>query len=163
MTVSWATSLDLHLELSGPRVGRALEEALRGAVRDGRLPAGERLPSSRSLAADLGVARNTVAEVYAQLRAEGWLEARQGSGTTVAPCRRRPTMRQCPGTERIPSSATTFDPEPPTSPPFPVGTGSWRRATRWPRHRTTCSATATRAAPLRCVRHSPDTSPAHAA
>src|SRR5579862_210683 len=84
MTVSWATSLDLHLELSGPRVGRALEEALRGAVRDGRLPAGERLPSSRSLAADLGVARNTVAEVYAQLRAEGWLEARQGSGTTVA-------------------------------------------------------------------------------
>jgi GntR family transcriptional regulator/MocR family aminotransferase len=56
---------------------------LRDAVREGRLQAGVRLPSSRSLAADLGVARNTVAEAYAQLVAEGWLEARQGSGTSV--------------------------------------------------------------------------------
>jgi GntR family transcriptional regulator/MocR family aminotransferase len=45
---------------------------------------GTRLPSSRSLAADLGVARNTVAEAYAQLVAEGWLGSRSGSGTWVA-------------------------------------------------------------------------------
>nr|WP_239065309.1 PLP-dependent aminotransferase family protein [Streptomyces sp. S4.7] len=59
-------------------------DALREAVRTGRLTPGTRLPSSRTLAADLGVARNTVADAYAELVAEGWLTARQGSGTRVA-------------------------------------------------------------------------------
>ncbi|RKN39047.1 PLP-dependent aminotransferase family protein [Streptomyces hoynatensis] len=58
---------------------------LRDAIRSGRLAPGTRLPSSRSLAADLGIARNTVAGAYAELAAEGWLVARQGSGTRVAP------------------------------------------------------------------------------
>lgn len=86
MTESWATfGVDLHLDLSAGRGLRAgLTEALRKAARSGRLPAGTRLPSSRSLAADLGIARNTVAEAYAELVAEGWLTARQGSGTRVA-------------------------------------------------------------------------------
>jgi len=77
-------SVDLHLELSGTRVRLGLENALRDAVRSGRLGPGTRLPSSRALAADLGLARNTVAEVYSQLVAEGWLTARTGSGTSVA-------------------------------------------------------------------------------
>jgi GntR family transcriptional regulator/MocR family aminotransferase len=80
-------SVDLHLDLPGPhgsRVRLGLETALRDAVRVGRLGPGTRLPSSRALAADLGLARNTVAEVYTQLVAEGWLTARTGSGTTVA-------------------------------------------------------------------------------
>src|SRR6202008_909322 len=38
---------------------------------------------SRALAADLGIARNTVADCYAELIAEGWLVAQQGSGTRV--------------------------------------------------------------------------------
>ncbi|MCI0386413.1 PLP-dependent aminotransferase family protein [Streptomyces sp. CNQ085] len=77
---------DLHLDLGGPGGLRAsLMRALRDAVRTGRLAPGTRLPSSRSLAADLGVARNTVADAYAELVAEGWLAARQGSGTRVAP------------------------------------------------------------------------------
>ena len=76
--------VDLHLELSGSRVRLGLETALRDAVRTGRLGPGTRLPSSRALAADLGIARNTVAEVYSQLVAEGWLTARTGSGTSVA-------------------------------------------------------------------------------
>ena len=102
MEKAWATSgVDLHLELprdpaagdvtapsgnTGPSGGvRArLEAALRDAVRSGRLGPGVRLPSSRALAADLGLARNTVAEAYGQLVAEGWLTARQGSGTRVA-------------------------------------------------------------------------------
>jgi GntR family transcriptional regulator / MocR family aminotransferase len=42
------------------------------------------MPSSRALAADLGLARNTVADAYGQLVAEGWLAARHGSGTWVA-------------------------------------------------------------------------------
>ena len=76
--------IDLHLELAGTRVRAAMETALRDAVRSGRLAPGVRLPSSRDLAADLGVARNTVADAYGQLVAEGWFEARTGSGTWVA-------------------------------------------------------------------------------
>ncbi|MGW7133258.1 MocR-like pyridoxine biosynthesis transcription factor PdxR [Streptomyces bobili] len=90
MEESWVNSAerigaDLHLELSGPGGRRAaLIRALRDAVRGGRLAPGTRLPPYRSLAADLGVARNTVADAYAELVAEGWLTARQGSGTRVA-------------------------------------------------------------------------------
>jgi GntR family transcriptional regulator/MocR family aminotransferase len=90
MATSWVNSAerigsDLHLELTGPGGRRAaLIRALREAVRSGRLAPGTRLPPYRSLAADLGVARNTVADAYAELVAEGWLTARQGSGTRVA-------------------------------------------------------------------------------
>ncbi|MFI1027807.1 PLP-dependent aminotransferase family protein [Streptomyces sp. NPDC020951] len=85
MARSWATlGVDLHLEPTGPHLRRGLTDALRDAVRGGRLAPGTRLPSSRSLAADLGIARNTVADAYADLVAEGWLTARQGSGTRVA-------------------------------------------------------------------------------
>ncbi|MFJ9670430.1 PLP-dependent aminotransferase family protein [Streptomyces sp. NPDC101221] len=85
MANPWATlGIDLHLEPAGPGLRRGLTDALREAVRTGRLTPGTRLPSSRTLAADLGIARNTVAEAYADLVAEGWLTARQGSGTRVA-------------------------------------------------------------------------------
>jgi GntR family transcriptional regulator / MocR family aminotransferase len=76
--------VDLHLELPSRGVRAGLETALRDAVQTGRLPAGARLPSSRVLALDLGLARNTVADAYDQLIAEGWLTARRGSGTRVA-------------------------------------------------------------------------------
>jgi GntR family transcriptional regulator / MocR family aminotransferase len=87
----WANSAsrDLHLELGtaiapGTRGARELlVTALRDAVRSGRLATGSMLPPSRSLAADLGLARNTVAEAYADLVAEGWLASRQGAGTWV--------------------------------------------------------------------------------
>ncbi|GAA0305224.1 PLP-dependent aminotransferase family protein [Streptomyces polychromogenes] len=100
MTDSWATyGADLHLDLSAVAAGErglraALTESLREAARNGRLAPGTRLPSSRTFAADLGIARNTVAEAYAELVAEGWLTARQGSGTRVAE-RARP--RRAPG------------------------------------------------------------------
>jgi GntR family transcriptional regulator / MocR family aminotransferase len=85
MAKAWAISgVDLHVDLPGHRVRSGLEAALREAVQAGRLAPGTRLPSSRALAADLGIARNTVAEVYSQLVAEGWLTARQGSFTRVA-------------------------------------------------------------------------------
>src|SRR5258706_16020164 len=88
---SWANSgsRDLHLDLRqaippGSRGARELLlTALRDAVRSGRLAAGTMLPPSRSLATDLGLARNTVAEAYAELVAEGWLASRQGAGTWV--------------------------------------------------------------------------------
>jgi GntR family transcriptional regulator / MocR family aminotransferase len=86
VTSDWTTSgPDLHLALapSGTRHG-ALEDALRAAIREGRLAAGTRLPSTRALAGDLGLARGTVVEAFAQLLAEGYLEARHGAGTWVA-------------------------------------------------------------------------------
>jgi GntR family transcriptional regulator/MocR family aminotransferase len=78
------SGVDLHLDVTGPGLRTGLMDALREAVRTGRLVPGTRLPSSRSLAGDLGIARNTVADSYAELIAEGWLVAQQGSGTRVA-------------------------------------------------------------------------------
>ncbi|AYF96937.1 MocR-like pyridoxine biosynthesis transcription factor PdxR [Protaetiibacter intestinalis] len=89
MADDWANSpaggLDLHLEL--PRGGKAdaLAAAIRAAIREGRLAPGTRLPASRALARDLGAARNTIADVYGLLTAEGWLTARTGAGTWVGP------------------------------------------------------------------------------
>jgi GntR family transcriptional regulator / MocR family aminotransferase len=80
--------LDLQLESDAgrrrPRVRAAVEANLREAISSGRLSPGTVLPPSRALATDLGIARNSVAEAYAQLVAEGWLVGRQGSATTVA-------------------------------------------------------------------------------
>ncbi|MDO9125930.1 MAG: winged helix-turn-helix domain-containing protein, partial [Parvibaculum sp.] len=63
---------------------RQLYDALRDAILDGRLHPGARLPSSRTLAGDLGVGRNTVLAAYDQLTAEGYLEGQVGAGTQVA-------------------------------------------------------------------------------
>jgi DNA-binding transcriptional MocR family regulator len=62
----------------------ALAESLRVLVLDGRLPLGARLPSERRLAPAIGVSRTTTAAAYDVLRAEGYLESRQGSGSRVA-------------------------------------------------------------------------------
>ncbi|HEX3258237.1 MAG TPA: winged helix-turn-helix domain-containing protein, partial [Pseudonocardia sp.] len=81
-----ATSPDLHLVLdrARPRGLRAqIEEEIRTAVRRGRLRAGTRLPSTRALAADLGVTRRVVVEAYDQLVAEGYVVSRPGAGTVV--------------------------------------------------------------------------------
>jgi len=67
----------------GSRVGN-LREQLKAAIADGRLAPGMRLPSLRDARKLFGVARNTVAEVYEQLLIEGYVVARQGSGTFVA-------------------------------------------------------------------------------
>ncbi len=61
-----------------------LEEQLRDGVRSGRLAAGDRLPSSRALAAELGVSRGVVVEAYGQLAAEGYLAIDRGAAPRVA-------------------------------------------------------------------------------
>jgi GntR family transcriptional regulator / MocR family aminotransferase len=58
-------------------------DGLREAIIVGRVPPGARLPSTRALAADLGVARNTVALAFDQLRTEGYVVGRRGGGTRV--------------------------------------------------------------------------------
>ena len=62
---------------------RQLYDAIRAAIVSGRLPAGARLPSSRALASETGVSRVTVGVAFDQLSAEGYVEARTGSGTFV--------------------------------------------------------------------------------
>ena len=79
------TDLLLDLDAAGRRGLRIrLEEALREAIRSGRLLGGSRLPPTRELARDLGISRGTVLQAYGQLVAEGWLAGRRGSGTIVA-------------------------------------------------------------------------------
>lgn len=140
---SWANSVkaesrplshDLHLDLRqsitpGTRgVRELLTSALRDAVRSGRLTVGAMLPPSRTLASDLGLARNTVAEAYAELVAEGWLESRQGSGTRVV--NRGQDQLPPARAARARHHRTTSCPAPATSPPFRAPTGSPPRAGR---------------------------------
>src|ERR1700761_2639459 len=80
---SSVAGLDLHLDRTTGRVRDSVVEAVREAIRSGRLQPGSRLPSSRALAGDLGVARNTVARAYAELIAQGWLTSQHGSSTFV--------------------------------------------------------------------------------
>ncbi|MCI0686128.1 MAG: PLP-dependent aminotransferase family protein [Sporichthyaceae bacterium] len=88
MAVEWAglsPALLVPLDRSRTEPLRVqLESGLRDAIRSGRLGAGERLPSSRELARELGVSRGLVQECYGQLHAEGYLDARIGSATRVA-------------------------------------------------------------------------------
>jgi GntR family transcriptional regulator / MocR family aminotransferase len=77
--------VDLQIDLvSGSPLRHQLEEALRDAIRSGRLLPGSLLPPSRVLAQELGVSRGVVLDSYSQLVAEGYLAARRGSGTRVA-------------------------------------------------------------------------------
>ena len=65
-------------------LGQQVQEALRSAIRAGRLRSGERLPSTRQLADQLGVSRGLVVSAYEQLLAEGYVVSAVGSGTRVA-------------------------------------------------------------------------------
>src|ERR1700740_3775563 len=63
---------------------RILYEAVRRAILSQQLIPGARLPSTRELARDLGLSRNTVLSTFEALLAEGYIVARTGSGTFVA-------------------------------------------------------------------------------
>jgi GntR family transcriptional regulator / MocR family aminotransferase len=75
--------LDLQLAERGSRLA-SLHVALRDAIASGRLGPGMRLPSSRELAASVGVSRNTAVAAYELLASEGWLESRGAGGSFVA-------------------------------------------------------------------------------
>src|SRR4030042_2014711 len=87
-TMMWAEDLIItlnrkHAALSKP-YHRQVFEQVRNAILDGRLRSGDRLPATRDLAITLKLARNTVARAYEDMLAEGYLEARVGSGTYVS-------------------------------------------------------------------------------
>ena len=80
----------LQIATGDPRpIGRQIVDAVRMAIARGELAAGDQLPSVRGLAQQLTINPNTVAKAYADLAAEGWLEARQGLGLYVARARQR--------------------------------------------------------------------------
>lgn len=108
--------------------GRALQAALRDAVRSGRLAQDTRLPSSRDLAADLGVSRGLVTEAYEQLTAEGYLRSGRGAGTWVSGAARptRPRARDL--APRPPAVRADFVPGTPDLALFPRA--AWAAAQR---------------------------------
>jgi GntR family transcriptional regulator / MocR family aminotransferase len=116
-----AAALPLHLQLA---------EQFRAAIRDGRLQAGHRLPSTRDLAKDLSVSRSVAQAAYDQLHAEGWIEGRTGAGTFVTdvaplqPAVRRHAARQPDPGEKL----LTLRPGIPYIAPHPDP--GWRRAWR---------------------------------
>ncbi|NKI71197.1 aminotransferase class I/II-fold pyridoxal phosphate-dependent enzyme [Collimonas pratensis] len=69
---------------AGAPLNRQIYQAIREAILSQLLPSAMQLPSSRDLARELGISRNTVTYAYEQLIAEGYLETRAGSGTFIA-------------------------------------------------------------------------------
>jgi GntR family transcriptional regulator / MocR family aminotransferase len=104
-----ASELPLHEQL---------ERLLRESIRDGRLPAGAQLPSTRGLAGELGLSRGVVTEAYGQLRAEGYLETRQGAPVRVTRAARA-AMPRAPARSLLPSFPYHFHPGVPDLAGFP--------------------------------------------
>jgi GntR family transcriptional regulator / MocR family aminotransferase len=126
MAIEWSglsPGLLVRLDRSASQPLRVqLEASLREAIRGGRLPAGERLPSSRELARELGVSRGMVQDCYGQLLAEGYLTSRTGSATRVAgisgqQAGDRPAAGPAAGSS--PASPASPAPSPPRHPPEP--------------------------------------------
>lgn len=123
-------AIDLLLDLDRSKGKRdAVETALRDAIRGRRLTDGDVLPSTRSLANDLGVSRATVVAAYEQLASEGYITARQGSATAVtfAGTERSPSPHQYLAATD-PDQAVYFHPGRPDLSGFPRR--EWQIATR---------------------------------
>src|SRR5437762_8064778 len=124
----WTTRLDRASPLP---LSRQFAAALRGAIAEDSFGAAARLPSTRALAAELGLARSTVVGVFEQLTAEGYIAAKRGSGYFVPPRLAKPngaaTAPAAEGTPRVLSrqAALLGRIEPPATPrqqrPFELG------------------------------------------
>ena len=146
------TPIVVNRRLPAP-LHRQIYDAWRTGILEGRFAPGDRMPSSRELAAALRVSRATVASAYDQLMAEGYLDTQHGSGTFVcgdlpdtalraagrqAPGRRTAVatrisafaQRLAPVTTRLPASARSLNlsTDGPTFDQFPFGV--WRRLLR---------------------------------
>ena len=129
MPIQWAglgPELILPLDRGRPEPLRSqLEAGLREAIRSGRLQAGERLPSSRELARQLGVSRGLVQDCYDQLHAEGYLSTRVGSATRVAAVGTSTTPAPTAPATSAPAPATDFRAGVPDLASFPRGDWLW--------------------------------------
>ena len=104
---------DIHLEGSAS-LQQQLYQQLSQRIVEQRYPPGRRLPSSRQLAQDLGVSRNTVNAVYEQLKAEGFVRSRSGQGVFVHEDIERALQRPVPPARPRPLATA-----PMTLPPLP--------------------------------------------
>jgi GntR family transcriptional regulator / MocR family aminotransferase len=104
-----------------------IERGIRDGIREGRLTAGARLPSSRVLADELGISRGVVTEAYGQLAAEGYLQTRQGAPVRVA-LAVRPARQREPAGSLLPSFRYHFHPGLPDLAAFPRD--RWLRSLR---------------------------------
>jgi GntR family transcriptional regulator/MocR family aminotransferase len=129
MAIQWSgLGPDLLLQLDrgrGQPLRSQLEAGLRDAIRDGRLQGGERLPSSRELARELGVSRGLVQECYNQLLAEGYLTSQVGSATRVAPGARPAPAGPRPAPAPAPRLIADFRSGVPDLASFPRGDWAW--------------------------------------
>jgi GntR family transcriptional regulator / MocR family aminotransferase len=91
----------IPLSDSGIPLKTQIYAGLKDAIVSGRLAAGSKLPSTRALANDLGVSRKIVVLAFEQLHAEGYIEARGGSGTYVARTLRHPKTAASTGAEPV--------------------------------------------------------------
>lgn len=112
--MSWHLAITVDRDSHSPLTSQ-VRNALRGLVEEGTLRPGTRIPSSRQLAADIGVSRSVVVEAYEQLSAEGYLESRRGSGTTISPGA---------GADTAGSTLVQVDPEPAPEATWDLRTGT---------------------------------------
>jgi GntR family transcriptional regulator/MocR family aminotransferase len=129
MAIQWSglgPELLLRLDRgSGQPLRSQLEESLREAIRRGRLQGGERLPSSRELARELGTSRGLVQEVYSQLLSEGYLTSQIGSATRVAMGAQSAPAEPPPRPEPPPRLIADFRSGVPDLASFPRGDWIW--------------------------------------
>lgn len=123
--MSHPVDLPLSLDRDKP-LATQIATQIRELLSGGALATGDRLPSTRAVAADVGVSRGVLEVAYDQLLAEGWLSARTGSGTFVATTAPRPAHHPARSSARRPIESL------PARPPIRLDTG-----TPWidPRHR----------------------------
>lgn len=105
---------DVTLDGDAPLQGQ-LYQQLSERILDGRYTPASRLPSSRQLAADLGISRNTVNAVYDQLKAEGFVQGQGGRGMFVHPDLHR-RMPPWPAGTRPSTASAHCDTRPPAQP-----------------------------------------------
>jgi GntR family transcriptional regulator / MocR family aminotransferase len=129
MAIQWSgLSPELLLRLdrsSGEPLRSQLEAGLREAIRGGRLHGGERLPSSRELARELGISRGLVQDCYGQLLSEGYLTSQVGSATRVAMGAYQAAAEPAPGPEPPPRLLADFRAGVPDLASFPRADWIW--------------------------------------
>ncbi len=114
----WTFPIALEAEASKP-LFLQIARGISGDIRRGRLKPGDGLPGSRTLAAELGVHRNTVLAAFRELESEGWIEA-QARVTRVAK-----DLPEAPARHRLPKAGVGFEFEAPGQGPE-MGLPDWK-------------------------------------
>ncbi|WGJ93082.1 PLP-dependent aminotransferase family protein [Achromobacter mucicolens] len=108
-------------DAAGHPLYRQIYERFRSAIAEGTLKPGDRIPSARALAKEIGVARGTIEVAYSLLASEGYIQARGQAGTVVAP-NLQPIARPAPAAKARPAEATEDGWQRPAAPlPFQMG------------------------------------------